>query len=92
MHFTTTPVLHRVLTANSNRRESIIIAMVLSFVLLVLIAFHTITNELIVHSVSFVGTVTIIGIRTVRLVQSRTLPDSNGRRQIWGMVRFGAGW
>ncbi|KAJ5216662.1 alkaline phytoceramidase [Penicillium citrinum] len=90
MHFTTTPVLHRVLTANSNRRESIIIAMVLSFVLLVLIAFHTITNELIVHSVSFVGTVTIIGIRTVRLVQSRTLPDSNGRRQIWGMVRFGA--
>ncbi|KAJ5184837.1 alkaline phytoceramidase, partial [Penicillium cf. griseofulvum] len=90
MHFTTTPVLHRVLTANSNRRESIVIAMVLSSILLVLITFHMITNELIVHSVSFVGTVTIIGVRTIGLVRSRTLPDSAARRQVWGMVRFGA--
>lgn len=91
MHFATTPVLHRVLTADSNRRDSIVIAMMLGFVLLFLITFHVITDELVLHSVSFVGTVTVIGVHTIRLVNSRTLPDSAARRQIWGMVRFGAG-
>ncbi|KAJ5247616.1 alkaline phytoceramidase [Penicillium chermesinum] len=90
MHFATTPVLHRVLTANSNRRDSIVIAMLLGSMLLFLITFHVITDELVLHSVSFVGAVTAIGVHTIRLVNSRTLPDSAARRQIWGMVRFGA--
>ena len=91
MHFATTPVLHRVLTANSNRRDSIVMAMILCSLLLLLVTFHMITDELVLHSVSFVGTVAVIGVRTIRLVNSRTLPGSAARRQIWGMVRFGAG-
>lgn len=91
MHFTTAPVLHRVLTANSNRRESIVIAMVLGSMLLFLVTFHVITDELVLHSVSFVGTVTVIGVHTIRLVNSRTLPGSAARQESWRMVRFGAG-
>ncbi|KAB8264610.1 alkaline phytoceramidase [Aspergillus pseudonomiae] len=90
MHFATTPVLHRVLTANSNRRDSIVVAIALASMLLFLVTFHVITDELVLHSVSFVGTVTVIGVHTIRLVNSRTLPGSAARRQIWGMVRFGA--
>ncbi|KAJ5999976.1 alkaline ceramidase family protein [Penicillium waksmanii] len=90
MLFTTTPVLHRVLTANSTRRDSTIIATVLSSLLLLLVTFHVMTDELVVHSVSFVGSVAIIGAQTVRLVKSRTIEGSDTRRQIWGMVRFGA--
>lgn len=91
MHFATTPVLYRVLTTNSNRRDSAVMGMVLSAVLVFLVTFHVMTDELLVHSVSFVGAVTIIGIYTIRLVNSRTLPGSATRRQIWGIVRFGAG-
>ncbi|CAG8900352.1 unnamed protein product [Penicillium egyptiacum] len=90
MHFATTPVLHRVLTANSNRRDSIVIGIVLGSILLFLVTFHMITDELVLHSVSFVGTVTVIGVHTIRLVNDRTLPGSATRRKIWGMVRFGA--
>ena len=91
MHFATTPVLHRVLTANSNRRDSVVMAMVLGSVLIFLVTFHVMTDELFLHSVSFVGAVTVIGVHTIRLVNSRTLPGSATRRQIWGIVRFGAG-
>ncbi|EAW08501.1 ceramidase [Aspergillus clavatus NRRL 1] len=90
MHFATTPVLHRILTANSNRRDSVVMAIVLGSMLLFLVTYHVRTDELILHSVSFVGTVTVIGIHTMRLVNNRTLPGSASRRQIWGMVRFGA--
>ncbi|KAL4746604.1 hypothetical protein BDW72DRAFT_210326 [Aspergillus terricola var. indicus] len=91
MHFATIPVLHRVLTANSGRRGSIVMAMVLGSMLLLLVTFHVMTDELILHSVSFVGTVAVIGAHTVQLIRSRTLPGSAARRQVWGMVRFGAG-
>ncbi|KAJ6020782.1 alkaline phytoceramidase [Penicillium herquei] len=90
MHFATTPVLHRILTANSNRRESVMIGIVLGFLLLFLVTFHMMTDELVLHSMSFVGAVTIIGIHTFRLVNSRTQPGSASRRQIWGIVKFGA--
>jgi len=65
-------------------------AIVLGFMLLFLVTFHMITDELILHSVSFVGTVTTVGVHTIRLVNSRTLPGSTARRQIWGMIRFRA--
>ncbi|KAJ5469926.1 hypothetical protein N7530_007283 [Penicillium desertorum] len=50
-----------------------------------MITFHVITDELVLHSVSFVGAVTLIGVHTIRLVNSRTLPGSVTRRQIWGI-------
>ncbi|KAJ5921813.1 hypothetical protein N7516_009516 [Penicillium verrucosum] len=53
MHFATTPVLYRVLTANSNRRDSAVMGMVLGAVLVFLVTFHVMTDELLVHSVSF---------------------------------------
>ncbi|PKY04679.1 alkaline phytoceramidase [Aspergillus campestris IBT 28561] len=89
MHFATTPVLHRVLTTNSNRRDFIITTLVLVSTLLLLILFHIITDELVLHSVLFVGTVTFIGVYTIRLINSRTLPDSPAWRQTWGMAWFG---
>ncbi|KAL5362645.1 ceramidase [Aspergillus floccosus] len=90
MHFAIFPVLHRVLTTKYNRRDSVIMAIVLGTVFLFLVTFHVITDELIVHSVSFVGTVTVIGVHTIRLVNNQTLPGTASRRQIWAMVRFGA--
>ncbi|KAL4958491.1 ceramidase-domain-containing protein [Aspergillus filifer] len=90
MQLTTTPVLNRVLTANSDRRHSNIKAIVLGALLFLLVMIHALADELILHSVSFVVVVTIIGVQTIRLVNSRTVPGSSARRQIWGIVRFGA--
>ncbi|RDW74585.1 ceramidase [Aspergillus mulundensis] len=90
MHFATTPVLHRVLTANSTRRNSITTAILLGSILFSLIAYHMLADELVLHSVSFVAAITLIGVYSMRLVNTRTLPGSAVRREIWGMVRFGA--
>ncbi|KAL7659542.1 hypothetical protein ACMYSQ_002463 [Aspergillus niger] len=91
MLLTTTPVLHRVMTVNTSRRTSTILAILLSAALLGLVVVHVLTDELILHSVSFVVSVTIIGVRTMQLTTTRTPKNSLARRQIWGMVRFGAG-
>ncbi|KAL2842901.1 alkaline phytoceramidase [Aspergillus pseudoustus] len=90
MHFATTPVLHRVLTVNSTHRDSLVIGTVLGALLAFLLTFHMMTDELIVHSASFVSTVTVIGVQTIRLVNTRTQPGSISRLQMWGIVRFGA--
>ncbi|KAI2818679.1 hypothetical protein CBS115989_4941 [Aspergillus niger] len=90
MLLTTTPVLHRVMTVNTSRRTSTILAILLSAALLGLVVVHVLTDELILHSVSFVVSVTIIGVRTMQLTTTRTPKNSLARRQIWGMVRFGA--
>ncbi|KAJ0420977.1 ceramidase [Aspergillus carlsbadensis] len=90
MHFATTPVLHRVLTVNSTRRTSIISAWALALALAALLTFHMVTDELILHSVCFGVMVTVIGLRTMQLVGSRTVPGSSARHRIWGIVRFGA--
>lgn len=91
MQLTTTPVLHRVLTVNSSQRTSNAVAILLGVLLAVFAAFHVITDELILHSASFVISVTIIGIRTMQLIKLRTEPGSAARKQIWGIVKFGAG-
>ncbi|RHZ53931.1 uncharacterized protein CDV56_107416 [Aspergillus thermomutatus] len=90
MLFTTTPVLHRVMTADANPRVGIVTGIVLGSSLLALIIYHVKTDELLLHAVFFVGSVTTIGIYTMRLINARTLAGSEARRQIWGMVRFGA--
>lgn len=56
-----------------------------------MITFHVITDELLLHSASFVCMVAVIGVRTIQLVKSRTAPGSATRKKIWGIVRFGAG-
>lgn len=91
MQLTTTPVLHRVLTVNSSQRTSTVVAILLGILLVAFAAFHAITDELILHSASFVISVTIIGIRTMQLIKLRKEPGSTARRQIWGIVKFGAG-
>ncbi|PWY95011.1 ceramidase [Aspergillus sclerotioniger CBS 115572] len=90
MLLTTTPVLHRVMTVNASRRTSVLVGVLLSLSLLGLVAVHVITDELILHSVAFVVSVTVIGVRTMQLITTRTPKDSAARRQVWGMVRFGA--
>jgi dihydroceramidase len=91
MQLTTTPVLHRVLTVNSSQRTSTAIAIVLGVLLVSFATFHVMTDELILHSASFVVSVTVIGIRTMQLIKLRTEPGSAARRQIWSIVKFGAG-
>ncbi|KAH8430653.1 ceramidase [Aspergillus melleus] len=90
MLFATTPVLHRVLTARSNRQDSVRLAILLGSVLAALVVYHVATDELILHSVAFGVMVTVIGIRTMQLVKSRTEANSAERRKVWGIVRFGA--
>ena len=82
MQLTTTPVLHRVLTVNLSQRTSTIVAILLGALLVSFAAFHVITDELILHSASFVVLVTVIEIRTMQLSKFRTESDSAARRQI----------
>jgi dihydroceramidase len=91
MLFTTTPVLHRIMTASASRRVTIVLGIILGSTLLALVIYHVKTDEMLLHSLFFVVSVTTIGIYTMRLINVRTLPGSEARRQIWGMVRFGAG-
>ncbi|PYH99062.1 hypothetical protein BO71DRAFT_425468 [Aspergillus ellipticus CBS 707.79] len=65
MLFTTTPVLHRVLTVNASRTHSTILAILLASGLTGLIAVHVATDELIMHATAFAVSVTVIGIRTM---------------------------
>ncbi|KAE8164844.1 ceramidase [Aspergillus tamarii] len=90
MLFTTTPVLHQVLTVNASRRHSVIMAILLWTSLIILVVYHMRTDELLLHSLSFAAMVIVIGIRTMQLINARTLAGSAARKQIWGMVRFGA--
>ncbi|KAE8423340.1 ceramidase [Aspergillus pseudocaelatus] len=90
MLFTTTPVLHQVLTVDTSRRHSIMLAILLWSSLMILVVYHVRTDELLLHSLSFAAMVTVIGIRTMQLINARTLAGSAARKQIWGMVRFGA--
>ncbi|OKO97760.1 hypothetical protein PENSUB_9686 [Penicillium subrubescens] len=48
------------------------------------------TDELLLHSVTFVASIFIIGVRTIQLINTRVPGNSVTRTQIWGMVRFGA--
>ncbi|KAJ5092281.1 alkaline ceramidase family protein [Penicillium alfredii] len=90
MLFATTPVLHRVLTVNASHRKSMSMALLLGSALFGLVIYHVVTDELILHSVSFVGMVTVIGVRTMQLIRTQTPADSVSRKQVWGIVRFGA--
>lgn len=90
MHLTTIPILHRVLTVDASREQSIKIALGLAIGLGVFVVYHVITDELLIHSTLFVVSVAIIGWRTAQLINIRTWINSTARRRIWGMVRFGA--
>ncbi|KAL4798545.1 ceramidase [Aspergillus venezuelensis] len=45
MHLTTMPVLHRVLTANSDRQYSVIMGIVLGAILCLLVTIHVLTDD-----------------------------------------------
>jgi len=90
MHLSTIPILHRVLTIDATREQSIKMALGLAIGLGVFVAYHVITDELFIHSSLFVVSVAIIGWRTAKLINIRTRNNSAVRRRIWGMVRFGA--
>ncbi|KAJ5359640.1 ceramidase [Penicillium cataractarum] len=92
MLFTTTPVLHRALTVNADRRQSSITAIILASALALIVTYHMVTNEILLHSVTFVVSIFIIGVRTIQLIKTRVPAKSIARKQIWGMVRFGAGY
>lgn len=85
------PVLHRVLTVGASQRNTTIAAILIGTFLIGLFTFHLVTDELILHTSTFGVSIVTIGIRTMQLIRIRTPPDSAARRQIWGMVRFGAG-
>jgi len=91
MLFTTTPLVHRVLTVNADRKGSVVMGLVVYLALSLTVIYHVIMDELILHASFFVGSIAVIGIRTFQLLKQRTAANSAARRQIWGMVVFGAG-
>lgn len=91
MLFTTTPLLHRVLTVNAKQKDSFIAGLVIYSALLLLVLYHIMADELLFHATFFVGCIATIGIRTIQLLKQRTTRDSALRRGIGGMVVFGAG-
>lgn len=91
MLFTTTPLVHRVLTVNADRKSSFVIGLTVYLALALLVAYHVTTDELILHASFFVGSIAVIGIRTIQLFKQRTAENSTARRQLWGMIVFGAG-
>ncbi|RAH87241.1 hypothetical protein BO86DRAFT_394049 [Aspergillus japonicus CBS 114.51] len=90
MLLTTSPLLHRVLTVNTSAQTASRVALALGAALLGLAAVHIATDELVLHSVSFVDSVTVIGVRTMQLIQQRTVRGSVARTELWRLVRFGA--
>lgn len=90
MLFTTTPVLHRILTVNSTPENSRHIAIILAVALFSLITYHVIADELILHSAFFICQLLYTGLETFKLINIRTDKGSVFRSRIWGIVRFGA--
>ncbi|KAL4798154.1 ceramidase [Aspergillus venezuelensis] len=90
MLFATTPVFHRALTVRASHRDSTTLAAILSTLLALLIAYHLIADEILLHFLAFATMIITIGIRTMQLVHARTKSNSPAQRQIWGIVRFGA--
>ncbi|KAJ5786763.1 uncharacterized protein N7503_011975 [Penicillium pulvis] len=90
MLFTTTPLVHRVLTVNADRKGSFVTGLCVYLALALVVIYHVRTDELILHASFFVGSIAVIGIRTMQLLKRRTAENSAARRQLWGMVVFGA--
>ncbi|KAL4884036.1 alkaline phytoceramidase [Aspergillus karnatakaensis] len=90
MLFATTPVLHRVLTVDMSREASKKLAILMWTLLLIFITYHVWTDELILHFSLFAGMIITIGVRTMQLVNLRTVPGSAARAKIGGIIRFGA--
>ncbi|KAJ5535775.1 hypothetical protein N7513_008961 [Penicillium frequentans] len=90
MLFTTTPLVHRVLTVNADRKSSFVTGLFVYSALALLVTYHVTTDELILHASFFVGSIAVIGIRTMQLLKRRTIENSATRRQLWGMIVFGA--
>ncbi|KAJ5991864.1 hypothetical protein N7451_007588 [Penicillium sp. IBT 35674x] len=90
MLFTTTPLVHRVLTVDADRRSSFVTGLFVYLALALLVAYHVTTDELVLHASFFVGSIALIGIRTIQLLKQRTAENSTIRRQLWGMIVFGA--
>ncbi|OJJ32502.1 hypothetical protein ASPWEDRAFT_175783 [Aspergillus wentii DTO 134E9] len=62
MLLTTTPILHRVLTVGVERGNSILVAILLGSILTTIVIFHVATDELLLHSLFFVGSIAVIAI------------------------------
>ncbi|KAL4874312.1 ceramidase [Aspergillus karnatakaensis] len=90
MLFTTTPILHRVLTVNTKHRVSHVTAILLASLLALITVYHVATDELLIHNLFFGTSITVIGVRTMQLINTRTRAGSPVRAQAWGMVTFGA--
>lgn len=78
-------------SVNLYRRNSNITAIVLGSALALVVAYHMVTDEILLHSMTFVASVFVIGFRTIQLIHDWFPAISVARKQIWGMVRFGAG-
>ena len=66
-------------------------ATLLGLALTVITVYHVRTDEIVVHALTFVVSVIVIGVRTMQLINTTTLTDSIARKQVWRMVIFGAG-
>jgi Ceramidase len=89
MLFTTGIVLHRVLTTSTSGPYTALIGISITAFLVVLSYVHCVTDELIMHNVTFGTMIAIIGSKTMRLLRKVETPLI--RKKVSGLARAGAG-
>ncbi|KAG0652352.1 Alkaline ceramidase YDC1 [Hyphodiscus hymeniophilus] len=96
MHIATLTVLHRVMTFDKSLTLTISSGLISALLMIAFIAWHCMTDELIVHSILFGVMIVAVGIKT-RTIIGRRVPDKAVRREVrklatWGSVFFIGGF
>jgi dihydroceramidase len=86
----TSIVCHRAMTYNQSASFYRWFSGFLLLAVLAETAYHTITNEQVVHELSFVSLVIVVAIETRSLIRLR-VQDLNDKRMLQRVVIFGAG-
>jgi dihydroceramidase len=90
MLIATTTVLHRVFTFDQSLNTTIISGISLTAFMTAFIAWHCITDEIIMHSVLFGVMIALIGIKT-RSIIARRVQDKVVRKEVFKLCTWGGG-
>jgi dihydroceramidase len=90
MLIATTTVLHRVFTFDQTLNTTIVSGISLTAFMTLFIAWHCITDEIIMHSVLFGVMIALIGIKT-RSIIARRVQDKVVRKEVFKLCTWGGG-
>ncbi|KJZ73100.1 hypothetical protein HIM_07484 [Hirsutella minnesotensis 3608] len=96
MHLLTTPLLHRLLTFNSDPRRARTTGLALLALLAAVMVTHMVLDEFLLHASAFGLAVYLIGNRVLRIIPQQ-VPDPGVRKKvrnvaIFGYLSFGFGY